>query len=88
MCYLPLAHMLERMSIIKLMLEGGQAGFISGEIITLIDDCKELKPTNIPMVPRLLNKLYDRVINEIGGNKIKLLLLKRAVASKEYNRKR
>lgn len=53
-----------------------------------LDDCKELKPTNIPMVPRLLNKLYDKVTSEIGGNKLKLLLLKRAVASKEYYRKR
>jgi long-chain acyl-CoA synthetase len=55
---------------------------------SLTDDCKELKPTNIPMVPRLLNKLYDRVTSEIGNNKMKGFLLQRAVASKEYYRKR
>lgn len=40
------------------------------------------------MVPRLLNKLYDRVLSQIGNNKLKLMLLNRAVASKEADRKR
>jgi long-subunit acyl-CoA synthetase (AMP-forming) len=40
------------------------------------------------MVPRLLNKLYDRVTSEIGNNKIKMMLFKRAIAAKEADRKR
>jgi len=88
MCYLPLAHMLERMSCVKHFTEGARIGFISGDILSLLDDCKELKPTNIPMVPRLLNKLYDRVTSEIGNNKIKMVLFKRAIAAKEADRKR
>ena len=40
------------------------------------------------MVPRLLNKLYDKVMTEVKDNKIKLLLLKRAVAVKEADRKK
>jgi long-chain acyl-CoA synthetase len=70
-----------------LFLQGGRIGYISGDIATLLDDCRELKPTNIPMVPRLLNKLYDRVASEVGNSKVKSYLLKKAIESKERDRK-
>ena len=39
----------------------GQIGFYSGNMHKLIDDIKELKPTVMPIVPRVLNRLYDKV---------------------------
>jgi hypothetical protein len=45
-----------------------------------------LKPNGLTLVPRILNKLYDRVKSEIGNNKFKLMLLNKAIASKESDR--
>lgn len=41
---------------------GGSIGFLSTIILKLSDDLKALKPTIFPSVPRLLNKIYDRII--------------------------
>uniref|UniRef100_A0A8C8JE10 Arachidonate--CoA ligase n=1 Tax=Oncorhynchus tshawytscha TaxID=74940 RepID=A0A8C8JE10_ONCTS len=36
-------------------------GFYQGDISLLMDDIKTLKPTFFPVVPRLLNRIYDKV---------------------------
>ena len=51
-------------------------------------DVQELKPTDMPMVPRLLNRFYNQVMNQVKGNPIKHTLMKRAIAAKEADRKR
>lgn len=88
MSYLPLAHMLERQASVDCFLGGGQLGFISGDVTGLISDVQELKPTDMPMVPRLLNRFYNQVMNQVKGNPIKHTLMKRAIAAKEADRKR
>uniref|UniRef100_A0AAR2K0M4 Arachidonate--CoA ligase n=1 Tax=Pygocentrus nattereri TaxID=42514 RepID=A0AAR2K0M4_PYGNA len=40
---------------------GGRVGFFQGDIRLLPDDMKTLQPTVFPVVPRLLNRVYDRV---------------------------
>lgn len=40
---------------------GGRVGFFQGDIRLLPDDMKTLQPTIFPVVPRLLNRVYDRV---------------------------
>ena len=40
---------------------GAKIGFFQGDVKTLMDDIKELKPTVFPSVPRLLNRVYDKV---------------------------
>lgn len=40
---------------------GGRIGFFQGDVRKLMDDIKELKPTLFPTVPRLLNRVYDKV---------------------------
>ncbi|XP_031438471.1 long-chain-fatty-acid--CoA ligase 5 [Clupea harengus] len=40
---------------------GGRVGFFQGDIKLLPDDMKTLKPTIFPVVPRLLNRVYDKV---------------------------
>lgn len=42
---------------------GGRVGFFQGDIRLLPDDMKALKPTVFPVVPRLLNRVYDKVWN-------------------------
>ncbi|KAL7869274.1 hypothetical protein AOLI_G00132620 [Acnodon oligacanthus] len=59
--FLPLAHMFERVVQTALYGAGGRVGFFQGDIRLLPDDMKTLQPTVFPVVPRLLNRVYDRV---------------------------
>lgn len=59
--FLPLAHMLERCCENTVYMMGGCVGFYSGDIKKLPEDMKALRPTIMPAVPRLLNRIYDKV---------------------------
>merc|ERR1712176_1555488 len=59
--YLPLAHVFERAVQLFLLGSGARIGFFRGDVLKLLDDLVELKPTFFPSVPRLLNKIYDKI---------------------------
>jgi long-subunit acyl-CoA synthetase (AMP-forming) len=59
--FLPMAHMFERVMQTTVMLKGGRIGFFRGDIQLLIDDIQALKPSVMPVVPRVLNRLYHDV---------------------------
>ena len=59
--YLPLAHMMERVCQAMVLQSGGRIGFFRGDIKLLIEDIQALKPTMFLSVPRLLNRIYDKV---------------------------
>uniref|UniRef100_A0A2I3GZA1 Long-chain-fatty-acid--CoA ligase n=1 Tax=Nomascus leucogenys TaxID=61853 RepID=A0A2I3GZA1_NOMLE len=59
--FLPLAHMFERVIQSVVYCHGGRVGFFQGDIRLLSDDMKSLCPTIFPVVPRLLNRMYDKV---------------------------
>ena len=40
---------------------GARAGFFRGDVKELMNDIQELKPTLFVSVPRLLNRVYDKV---------------------------
>ena len=40
---------------------GAKIGFFRGDVKTLVNDIMELKPTIFMSVPRLLNRVYDKV---------------------------
>lgn len=44
-----------------MLVSGASIGFFQGDIRLLSDDLKTLRPTVFPVVPRLLNRMYDRV---------------------------
>jgi len=44
---------------------GAKVGFFQGDIKLLTDDMKILKPTIFPVVPRLLNRIYDKVREQL-----------------------
>nr|XP_028586114.1 long-chain-fatty-acid--CoA ligase 5 [Podarcis muralis]XP_028586115.1 long-chain-fatty-acid--CoA ligase 5 [Podarcis muralis]XP_028586116.1 long-chain-fatty-acid--CoA ligase 5 [Podarcis muralis] len=79
--YLPLAHMFERVVQTVMYSNGAKVGFFQGDIRFLTDDMKTLKPTIFPVVPRLLNRIYDKIQSGAQTN-LKQLLLKVAVARK------
>ncbi|XP_013200983.1 long-chain-fatty-acid--CoA ligase 5 isoform X1 [Amyelois transitella] len=86
--FLPLAHMLERCCENALYMVGGAVGFYSGDMRRLADDLSALKPTMMPAVPRLLNRLYDKAQAEISSSKLKKLLFNMALSAKESELKR
>ncbi|NXV40401.1 ACSL5 ligase, partial [Uria aalge] len=81
MSYLPLAHMFERVVQTVVFSCGAKVGFFQGDIKLLTDDMKTLKPTLFPVVPRLLNRIYDK-IQSGAKSPVKRCLLNFAVIMK------
>ncbi|XP_074882483.1 long-chain-fatty-acid--CoA ligase 5 [Buteo buteo] len=81
MSYLPLAHMFERVVQTVVYSCGAKVGFFQGDIKLLTDDMKTLKPTLFPVVPRLLNRIYDK-IQSGAKSPVKRCLLNCAVIMK------
>lgn len=44
-----------------MFLHGCRIGFFRGDVKLLVEDMQELKPTIFAAVPRLLNRIYDKV---------------------------
>ena len=60
------------------------AFFCRGDVLTLLDDIQELKPTIFVSVPRLYNRIYDKVMQAIdSGNALSRALFHRAYNSKQ-----
>ncbi|NXV76491.1 ACSL5 ligase, partial [Atlantisia rogersi] len=81
MSYLPLAHMFERVVQTVVYSCGAKVGFFQGDIKLLTEDMKALKPTLFPVVPRLLNRIYDK-IQSGAKSPVKRCLLNFAVTMK------
>ncbi|XP_061228655.1 long-chain-fatty-acid--CoA ligase 5 [Neopsephotus bourkii] len=79
--YLPLAHMFERVVQTVVYSCGAKVGFFQGDIKFLTDDMKTLRPTLFPVVPRLLNRIYDK-IQSGAKSPVKRCLLNFAVIMK------
>jgi long-chain acyl-CoA synthetase len=59
--YLPLAHIFERIVLALITNKSGRVGFYQGDTLKLMDDLAELKPTVFASVPRLYNRIYDKI---------------------------
>ncbi|KAF9323713.1 hypothetical protein BGZ91_003412 [Linnemannia elongata] len=59
--FLPAAHLYGRAIEVFLYGVGGQIGYSTGDALRLLDDIAALRPTFLPAVPRLLNRIYARV---------------------------
>lgn len=86
--FLPLAHMLERICQVAVYMQGGAVGFFTGDVRNLMDDMKALRPTITPAVPRLLNRIFDKVQSGLNGSAIKRFLFNAALSSKENELRR
>ncbi|XP_041363771.1 long-chain-fatty-acid--CoA ligase 6-like [Gigantopelta aegis] len=80
--YLPMAHMYERTCQTALFMKGSHIGFYSGDVKLILDDLKILRPTVFATVPRLLNRIRDKVYAGASSNRIKKYLLDLAVSKK------
>uniref|UniRef100_A0A3P9IFL6 Long-chain-fatty-acid--CoA ligase n=1 Tax=Oryzias latipes TaxID=8090 RepID=A0A3P9IFL6_ORYLA len=46
------------------LIHGARIGYFQGDIRLLMDDLKTLQPTVFPVVPRLLNRMFDKVFSQ------------------------
>ncbi|KAL7748414.1 medium-chain fatty acid-CoA ligase faa2 [Sorochytrium milnesiophthora] len=59
--YLPLAHVFERIIQQFVVMHGASIGFYQGDTAKLLDDVAVLRPTVFVSVPRLFNRIFDKV---------------------------
>ncbi|KAI8874904.1 acetyl-CoA synthetase-like protein [Backusella circina FSU 941] len=84
--YLPLAHIYGRICEMILFMVGGRVGYSSGDVSLIVEDIQELKPTNFPSVPRLLNRVYAKIAaSTIEAPGVTGALARHAVAVKLAN---
>ncbi|OQR93326.1 Long-chain-fatty-acid--CoA ligase, partial [Achlya hypogyna] len=87
--YLPLPHILEQLIHGVMIHHGASIGFFQGNTLKLMDDLSELRPTLFVTVPRLLNKIYDKIVGGAkAGGGFKAWLFNYAVATKMANLER
>ena len=63
---------------------GARIGYFQGDVKLLTDDLQALQPTVFPCVPRLMNKIYDKImggVNSAGG-------IKKALFNYAFNKKK
>ncbi|CAG8438212.1 8889_t:CDS:10 [Diversispora eburnea] len=81
--YLPLAHIYGRSAELAVISYGASIGYFRGDILTLIDDIAELKPTLFASVPRLLTRIFAKIQQAtIKAPGIKGSLSRNAVSAK------
>ncbi|CAF1207542.1 unnamed protein product [Rotaria magnacalcarata] len=81
--YLPLAHSYEQTIELYCLCNGFKIGYFSGDVRQLADDLAALKPTLMPCVPRLLNRMYDNIQATIRSlNSFKRFLFNQALSAK------
>ncbi|KAI8991514.1 hypothetical protein BDF20DRAFT_845057 [Mycotypha africana] len=84
--YLPLAHIFGRVCDMNCFSIGGRLGYFSGDINMLVEDIQELKPTIFASVPRLLNRVYGKIVaSTINAPGATGALARRGVATKLAN---
>eukprot|EP00906_Rhabdomonas_costata_P033434 RCo047128 len=87
--YLPLAHSFERNVTALFLFVGARVGFYQGDPTKIPDDIKALKPTAFPSVPRLLNRVYDKVMTTVAqSGPVKAKLFQMAYDAKLWGLRR
>ncbi|GMP43778.1 hypothetical protein CsSME_00013012 [Camellia sinensis var. sinensis] len=65
--YLPLAHIFDRVIEELFISIGSSIGFWRGDVKLLIEDIRELKPTVLCAVPRVLDRIYSGLIEKTSS---------------------
>ena len=64
--FLPLAHIMEQLIFSVCLVYGTQTGFSSGSLQRLLEDVQHLKPTYFCAVPRVYEKIYSSIMENIS----------------------
>jgi len=81
--YLPYTHSFEQVLFAGTLITGMRVGYYQGDPLKLTDDCAQLQPTLFPSVPRLYNRIYDKIKKKFADTTgCKAWLVNNAVESK------
>ena len=81
--YLPLAHIFETININTAMYAGCAVGFYQGDPLKILEDLTALRPTFFVSVPRLYNRIYDKINTDVAAaSTVKRLMFSRALKVK------
>ncbi|ORZ18049.1 hypothetical protein BCR42DRAFT_413031 [Absidia repens] len=84
--FLPLAHIYAQITDNLSIAFGSRIGYFAGDMVTLVEDIQELKPTVMAAVPRLLNRVYAKIAaSTINAPGMVGALARRGVAAKLEN---
>ncbi|UGY92957.1 AMP-dependent synthetase/ligase [Streptomyces gobiensis] len=61
--YLPLAHAMAQLIELRCLVQGGELCFFGGVIENIVAELAEVKPTHLPSVPRLFEKVHATVLS-------------------------
>lgn len=86
--YLPLAHVFERCVCNVVISKGGAIGLYGGDTAKLLDDVKALNPTVFISVPRLFNRINDRIGLTLSEKKVATQLLFNQGLNSKISRRR
>lgn len=81
--FLPLAHIMEKLIFTCNVYGASAIGFYSGNIAKLAEDAVALRPTFFCGVPRVFQKMYDKIMSNIS----KLSGIKKKIAEKAIKEK-
>mmetsp|Transcript_27168 Transcript_27168/g.35619 ORF Transcript_27168/g.35619 Transcript_27168/m.35619 type:complete len:720 (-) Transcript_27168:324-2483(-) len=81
--YLPLAHIMERAVLAVGMFGGASVGFFQGDTRLIVDDLLELRPHAFVSVPRLLNKVHDKIAGGVQKKVVAKVLFNTAIFAKK-----
>jgi len=59
--FLPMPHVFERVVIAGLVCYGSNIVFYAGDMLKLKDDCKLVRPTIFIAVPRIFNRIVEKI---------------------------
>jgi long-chain acyl-CoA synthetase len=65
--FLPLAHVLSRMTQMVALDVGACIGYWRGDKDLMLDDLQEIAPTHFPAVPRIFEKIYEKAQQKASG---------------------
>lgn len=82
--YLPLAHIFERAVVNTALYRGCRVGFYQGDVRKIMEDIAELKPAFLGGVPRVYDRIYDKINSMVThASPLKRWLFKKALAASE-----
>ncbi|KAL6063087.1 medium-chain fatty acid-CoA ligase faa2 [Balamuthia mandrillaris] len=83
--YLPLAHIFERTCVAGMLGNGAAVGFYTGDPRNLVGDIEWLRPTLMAGVPRVFDRIYQKVNEQVQkGGKLKRMLFTRGYNAKRH----
>jgi len=62
---LPKAHLLALCTELHVVMVGGRIALFRGDIKNLLEDIKRVAPTAFPLVPALMNRIYNKVMDQL-----------------------